>query len=74
MGFADHFSIANIPYGIASSSQHPRPFPVTRLQDNVFFLNDLGLDCGPELKQAFLEVSLLSAPGLRQIFTLCPVN
>ncbi|KAI9713160.1 MAG: hypothetical protein M1820_001145 [Bogoriella megaspora] len=36
--FAHHFSINNIPYGIASSSQHS-PGVVTRLNDSVVFLD-----------------------------------
>ncbi|KAJ5688868.1 hypothetical protein N7462_003260 [Penicillium macrosclerotiorum] len=36
-----HFSIANIPFGIASSETHPEPQCVTRLENNVIFLADL---------------------------------
>ena len=37
--FAEHFSIANIPFGIASSTTHPTKSVVTRLRDDVIFLD-----------------------------------
>lgn len=40
-GFADHFGINNIPFGIASSKSHPSPQAVTRFEDTVIFLADL---------------------------------
>ncbi|KAL2066180.1 hypothetical protein VTL71DRAFT_2251 [Oculimacula yallundae] len=39
--FASHFSIANIPYGIASSAAHPAKSPATRIEDTVIFLDEL---------------------------------
>jgi fumarylacetoacetase len=39
--YASHFSINNIPYGIASSSKHPTPQAVTRLADTIIFLSEL---------------------------------
>jgi hypothetical protein len=39
--YAHHFSIANIPFGIASSSTHPAPAAVTRIRDHVIFLDAL---------------------------------
>jgi len=39
--YADHFSIANIPFGIASSSTHSKPGIVTRLKEDVIFLSSL---------------------------------
>lgn len=40
-GYASHFGVDNIPFGIASSSQHSKPTCVTRFQDNVIFLDAL---------------------------------
>ncbi|KAK5697730.1 hypothetical protein LTR17_023847 [Elasticomyces elasticus] len=40
-GYASHFGIANIPFGIASSDSHPAPTSVTRFEDNVIFLDRL---------------------------------
>ena len=39
--FAHHFSLANIPFGIASSTTHPTPAAVTRIGDDVYFLDKL---------------------------------
>ncbi|OLN95420.1 Fumarylacetoacetase 4 [Colletotrichum chlorophyti] len=43
MSFSKHFSIANIPYGIASSAIHTRSV-ATRVDDSVIFLADLALE------------------------------
>ncbi|SMR55831.1 unnamed protein product [Zymoseptoria tritici ST99CH_3D1] len=40
-GYASHFGIANIPFGIASSPLHPQPQCVSRFEDNVIFLADI---------------------------------
>ena len=37
----DHFTLANMPYGIASARSHPQPGVATRLRGNVYFLEDL---------------------------------
>jgi hypothetical protein len=42
--YASHFGINNIPYGIASSTVHPKPQCVTRINDIVVFLADLADD------------------------------
>ncbi|PYH35594.1 Fumarylacetoacetase, partial [Aspergillus neoniger CBS 115656] len=39
--YSDHFSIHNLPYGIASSPSHPTPQCATRLHNTVIFLSDL---------------------------------
>jgi fumarylacetoacetase len=39
--YAHHFSLANIPFGIASSSSHPAPAAVTRIGNDVIFLDVL---------------------------------
>ncbi len=41
MMYASHFSHANIPFGIANSSSHPAKSVVTRLGDDVIFLDVL---------------------------------
>lgn len=39
--YAEHFSIQNIPFGIATSADHPKKSVVTRIGDTVIFLNEL---------------------------------
>lgn len=39
--YDSHFSLANIPYGIASKTPNEAPSVVTRLFDTVVFLNEL---------------------------------
>jgi len=39
--YSNHFSIANIPLGVASSNKHPEPQCVTRLENKVIFLGVL---------------------------------
>jgi fumarylacetoacetase len=39
--YTEHFSLANIPFGIASSTVHPAKSVVTRLCDDVIFLDRL---------------------------------
>lgn len=39
--YSSHFSIANIPFGVASSNNHPEPQCVTRLENQVIFLGVL---------------------------------
>jgi fumarylacetoacetase len=38
--YAHHFSVHNVPFGIASSKAHPKPQAVTRLENSVIFLHD----------------------------------
>ena len=40
-GYASHFGIDNIPFGIASSEAHPFPTPVSRFEDTIIFLAEL---------------------------------
>jgi fumarylacetoacetase len=43
---SDHFSIENIPFGIASSAEHPRKAVATRFEENVIILDELAkIDC-----------------------------
>ncbi|KAJ6110771.1 hypothetical protein N7486_003006 [Penicillium sp. IBT 16267x] len=39
--YSSHFSIANIPFGVASCNNHPEPQCVTRLENKVIFLGVL---------------------------------
>jgi fumarylacetoacetase len=39
--YSSHFSLANIPFGVASSKEHPSPQCVTRLENTVIFLGVL---------------------------------
>lgn len=56
MSFSNHFSIRNVPYGIATSSSHPQKAVVTRVHDQVFFLSDLPVQTSEEVRQAFAQV------------------
>lgn len=56
MSFSNHFSIRNVPYGIATSSSHPEKAVVTRVHDHVFFLSDLPVQTSEEVRQAFAQV------------------
>ncbi|KAI0157240.1 fumarylacetoacetase [Xylariaceae sp. FL1272] len=55
MSYALHFTLANIPYGIASDAQHPKAV-ATRIDDHVFYLADLDLDCSETVKAALKEL------------------
>ncbi|KAI3325022.1 fumarylacetoacetase [Xylariaceae sp. AK1471] len=57
MTYTDHFSITNIPYGVASDASHPKAV-ATRLGDNVFFLADLDLNCSEDIKTALSQPTL----------------
>ena len=39
--YSHHFSLANIPFGVASSKNHTNPQCVTRLENTVIFLSVL---------------------------------
>jgi len=39
--YGHHFSVKNIPFGIASSGKHSNKQAATRIENNVVFLNDL---------------------------------
>ncbi|KAL0779395.1 hypothetical protein CaCOL14_003879 [Colletotrichum acutatum] len=55
MSFSEHFSLANIPYGIASDANHAKGV-VTRVGDSVVFLSDLNLTNLADLKSALSQV------------------
>ena len=62
-GYSSHFGINNIPFGIASSSTHPDPACVTRINDNVIFLDKLSgaLSGVPDLPKEVFRQSTLNA-------------
>lgn len=64
MSFSDHFSIANIPYGIGTSHGRSERAVVTRLHDKVFFLDELELQCSEDVRATFQQVgsSLIEEP------------
>ncbi|KAJ6070845.1 hypothetical protein N7467_012164 [Penicillium canescens] len=49
--YSNHFSLANIPFGIASSPRHLTPQCVTRLENTVIFLGSL------QRSGAFVKIS-----------------
>jgi fumarylacetoacetase len=51
--YSHHFSINNIPFGIASSSSHAHKSVATRLEDTVIFLDELARHY-PELSKEIL--------------------
>jgi fumarylacetoacetase len=59
--YAEHFSIENIPYGIASSTEHPQKTVATRFQDTVIFLDELAKFNPPQISgetlKSFSQVS-----------------
>nr|XP_036583071.1 fumarylacetoacetate hydrolase [Colletotrichum truncatum]KAF6791967.1 fumarylacetoacetate hydrolase [Colletotrichum truncatum] len=57
MSLSDHFSIANIPYGIASGNNHPKGV-VTRVGDSVIFLADVGLEVSSQIQSALSQPTL----------------
>lgn len=59
MPFSEHFSIKNIPYGIATSECHPQKAVATRIGNHVIFLIDLDLSIAEELKNAIDQVRSL---------------
>ncbi|KAK1984359.1 fumarylacetoacetase [Colletotrichum cereale] len=57
MSFSEHFSLANIPYGIASTPERPRGV-ATRVEDSVVFLADLDLEASEQIKSALSQSTL----------------
>lgn len=60
--YADHFSIENIPFGIASAASHPEKTVATRFEDSVLLLDELvnaGLlaSLSERTKKTFSQVS-----------------
>lgn len=73
MSFSEHFSIKNIPYGIATSEGHPEKAVATRIGDHVIFLIDLDLSVAEELRKAIDQVKnfalVLKVPLLRRLYS-----
>lgn len=59
-GYKYHFGVRNIPFGIASSQQHPHPTCVSRYEDQVLFLS--------ELDHLFHDIDGLPGDALRSKF------
>ncbi|KAK2000350.1 fumarylacetoacetase [Colletotrichum falcatum] len=57
MSFSDHFSVANIPYGIASTPKRARGV-ATRVEDSVVFLADLDIEASEQIKSALSQPTL----------------
>ncbi|KAK1657573.1 fumarylacetoacetase [Colletotrichum godetiae] len=57
MSFSEHFSLANIPYGIASSANHAKSV-VTRVGDSVVFISDLNPETSTDIKSALSQSTL----------------
>ncbi|KAJ5775106.1 uncharacterized protein N7511_000117 [Penicillium nucicola] len=62
--YINHFSLANIPFGIASSPKHPSPQCVTRLENTVIFLD--------VLQQSGVFVEVLGLP--ERVFSKSTLN
>ncbi|ELQ40970.1 fumarylacetoacetase [Pyricularia oryzae Y34] len=64
-GWAHHFSVVNIPFGIASSPRFPSPQPATRVDNDVIFLCKLYeqglLSSVPDLPAGVFKYSTLNA-------------
>jgi fumarylacetoacetase len=69
--YASHFSINNIPYGIASSQRYSEPQCVTRIENKVIFLAYVAGQAvfeglSPSLVEIFLQPTLNSFAALSQ--------
>lgn len=62
-GYASHFGIDNIPFGVASSRDHETPTCVSRFEDTVIFLTKLGdvFEDIEELPKAIFDQPTLNA-------------
>ncbi|KAH6649132.1 fumarylacetoacetase [Truncatella angustata] len=60
MAYSEHFSLGNIPYGIATtiSDAHRDRAVVTRLGDKVIFVGDLSLDATDQVNAALKQPTL----------------
>lgn len=56
MAYSEHFSLKNIPYGIATGPGHAHKGVATRIHDKVIFLRDLEIETSEEIRQALGEV------------------
>ncbi|KAJ6034343.1 uncharacterized protein N7446_009092 [Penicillium canescens] len=67
--YSNHFSLANIPFGIASSPRHLTPQCVTRLENTVVFLGALQ-QSGAFVKISGLPVGVFSKSTLNEFAAL----
>ncbi|KAJ5851430.1 uncharacterized protein N7529_010815 [Penicillium soppii] len=67
--YSSHFSLANIPFGVASSQEHPSPRCVTRLENTVIFL-DVLQQTGAFAKVAGLPNDVFDQSTLNEFATL----
>ncbi|KAK8041328.1 fumarylacetoacetase [Apiospora phragmitis] len=58
MAYTEHFSLENLPFGIASCNAHPEKAVATRLHDLVIFLADLSLDCSDNVQATLTKPTL----------------
>jgi hypothetical protein len=66
--YSHHFSINNIPFGIASSASHAHKSVATRLNDTVIFLDELARHY-PELsKEIITTFSVVNKNDLQRFF------
>lgn len=73
MSYAEHFSLKNIPYGIASTADRPAAV-ATRLHDLVFFLSDLNLDSPSSVKSTFSHVCTSQGPQSQRLTRQITLN
>ena len=71
--YSHHFSINNIPFGIASSSSHAHKSVVTRVGDAVIFLDEVARYYPELLKEIITTFSKVSKI-LRQTFSMAMAN
>ncbi|PWY92142.1 fumarylacetoacetate hydrolase [Aspergillus heteromorphus CBS 117.55] len=67
--YAHHFTIQNLPYGIASSPTHPTPQCATRLHNTIIFLADLH-DAGLFSSIPALPANVFTNPTLNSFAAL----
>lgn len=67
--YMSHFSLANIPFGVASSNDHSNPQCVTRLENNVIFLAELQR-AGVFAEVACLPEGIFDKPSLNEYAAL----
>lgn len=65
MSYSEHFSLKNIPYGIATGPGHAQRGVATRIHDQVIFLKDLGIQSDEDVKHALGEVMRSRSPTTR---------
>lgn len=64
MSYSEHFSVKNIPYGIATGPGHTHKSVATRLHDKVLFLKDLDIQSDEEIQKAITQSTLNALAGV----------